>query len=47
MGWIGLDWIRLDWFHIEYGFDLKKAILASDAFFPFSDSIESANEYGI
>ena len=31
----------------DNGFDLKNAILASDAFFPFSDSLELANEYGI
>tara|TARA_Y100001970_G_scaffold97117_1_gene122250 strand:- start:3509 stop:5029 length:1521 start_codon:yes stop_codon:yes gene_type:complete len=32
---------------IENGFDLKKSILASDAFFPFSDSIELASKHGI
>ena len=32
---------------IENGFDLKNAVLASDAFFPFSDSIELASKYGI
>ena len=32
---------------IENGFDLKNAVLASDAFFPFSDSIELASEHGI
>ena len=31
----------------ENGFDFSNAILASDAFFPFSDSIEAANENGI
>ena len=31
----------------ENGFDFSNAILASDAFFPFSDSIEVANENGI
>ena len=31
----------------DNGFDLKNAILASDAFFPFSDSLELANKYGI
>ena len=31
----------------DNGFDLKNAILASDAFFPFSDILELANEYGI
>ena len=32
---------------IENGFDLKNAVLASDAFFPFSDSIELASKHGI
>jgi phosphoribosylaminoimidazolecarboxamide formyltransferase/IMP cyclohydrolase len=32
---------------IENGFNLKKSILASDAFFPFSDSIELASKHGI
>tara|TARA_Y100001936_G_scaffold56440_1_gene55338 strand:- start:10159 stop:11679 length:1521 start_codon:yes stop_codon:yes gene_type:complete len=32
---------------IENGFNLNGAILASDAFFPFPDSIQLANEYGI
>ncbi len=32
---------------IENGFNLKKSILASDAFFPFSDSIELASNHGI
>ena len=32
---------------IENGFDLKSAVLASDAFFPFSDSIELASKHGI
>jgi len=32
---------------IENGFNLKNAVLASDAFFPFSDSIELASKHGI
>jgi len=32
---------------VENGFDLKNSILASDAFFPFSDSIQLASEHGI
>ncbi len=31
----------------EFGFDLKNAYLASDAFFPFADSIKLASKYGI
>lgn len=31
----------------EFGFDLKGAVLASDAFFPFSDSVELAHKEGI
>jgi phosphoribosylaminoimidazolecarboxamide formyltransferase/IMP cyclohydrolase len=30
-----------------YGFDLKGAVLASDAFFPFADSVELAQQEGI
>ncbi|MCD4789956.1 MAG: bifunctional phosphoribosylaminoimidazolecarboxamide formyltransferase/IMP cyclohydrolase [Bacteroidales bacterium] len=31
----------------EFGFNLKGAVLASDAFFPFSDSVEIAHNAGI
>ncbi len=31
----------------EFGVDLQGAVLASDAFFPFADSLESAHEEGI
>lgn len=31
----------------EFGFDLKNAVMASDAFFPFADSVEIANNAGI
>lgn len=31
----------------EFGFDLKGAVMASDAFFPFSDSVEIAHRAGI
>ncbi len=30
-----------------FGFDLKEAVMASDAFFPFSDCVDIANEAGI
>ena len=31
----------------SFGFDLTKAVMASDAFFPFSDCVEIANKEGI
>ena len=31
----------------SFGFDLKGAVMASDAFFPFADSVQIANEAGI
>jgi phosphoribosylaminoimidazolecarboxamide formyltransferase/IMP cyclohydrolase len=31
----------------SFGFDLKGAVMASDAFFPFADSVEIAHEAGI
>jgi phosphoribosylaminoimidazolecarboxamide formyltransferase/IMP cyclohydrolase len=31
----------------HFGFDLNEAVLASDAFFPFADSVEAANKEGI
>ena len=31
----------------EFGFDLNSAVMASDAFFPFSDSVEIARKEGI
>ena len=31
----------------EFGFDLKGAVMASDAFFPFPDCVEIAHEAGI
>ncbi|MCB2221341.1 MAG: bifunctional phosphoribosylaminoimidazolecarboxamide formyltransferase/IMP cyclohydrolase [Bacteroidetes bacterium] len=31
----------------EFGFDLNGAVMASDAFFPFADSVEIANQAGI
>nr|WP_319400812.1 bifunctional phosphoribosylaminoimidazolecarboxamide formyltransferase/IMP cyclohydrolase [uncultured Carboxylicivirga sp.] len=34
-------------FNLKEGIDIKEAVLISDAFFPFRDSIEAANEYGV
>ncbi len=31
----------------SFGFDLNKAVMASDAFFPFPDCVEIANEVGV
>jgi phosphoribosylaminoimidazolecarboxamide formyltransferase/IMP cyclohydrolase len=31
----------------QFGFDLNGAVMASDAFFPFADSVEIAREAGI
>ena len=31
----------------EFGFDLKGAVMASDAFFPFADSVEIAQQAGV
>jgi len=32
---------------LEFGFDLQGAVMASDAFFPFADSVEIAHDAGI
>ena len=32
---------------LEFGFDLKGAVMASDAFFPFPDCVEIAHKAGI
>jgi phosphoribosylaminoimidazolecarboxamide formyltransferase/IMP cyclohydrolase len=32
---------------VEFGFDLEGAVMASDAFFPFADSVEIASKAGI
>ncbi|RIH66281.1 bifunctional phosphoribosylaminoimidazolecarboxamide formyltransferase/IMP cyclohydrolase PurH [Mariniphaga sediminis] len=34
-------------FDMKEGVELKNSVLISDAFFPFRDSIEAANEYGV
>ena len=31
----------------SFGFDVSESVMASDAFFPFKDSVEIANEFGI
>ncbi len=32
---------------LSFGFDLRGAVMASDAFFPFGDCVEIANQAGI
>ncbi len=34
-------------FNLKEGIDIADSVLISDAFFPFRDSIEAANEYGV
>ncbi len=34
-------------FNLKEGLDISESVVISDAFFPFRDSIEAANEYGI
>ncbi|MBN2166495.1 MAG: bifunctional phosphoribosylaminoimidazolecarboxamide formyltransferase/IMP cyclohydrolase [Marinilabiliaceae bacterium] len=34
-------------FQLKEGIDIAESVLISDAFFPFRDSIEAANEYGV
>ena len=42
-----LRWLTIPRFEQKEGLNIEQAVLISDAFFPFSDSIEVANEYGI
>src|SRR5690606_14543392 len=34
-------------FKLKKGIQIEEAVLISDAFFPFRDSIEAANEFGV
>jgi len=34
-------------FNTKKGLEIENSVLISDAFFPFRDSIEAANEYGV
>ena len=34
-------------FNLKEGIEMKEAVLISDAFFPFRDSIDTANEFGV
>ncbi|MFC2137086.1 bifunctional phosphoribosylaminoimidazolecarboxamide formyltransferase/IMP cyclohydrolase [Bacteroidota bacterium] len=42
-----LRWLTIPRFEQKEGLKIEEAVLISDAFFPFRDSIEIANEYGI
>ncbi|WP_319479269.1 bifunctional phosphoribosylaminoimidazolecarboxamide formyltransferase/IMP cyclohydrolase [uncultured Draconibacterium sp.] len=42
-----LRYLTMPRFDLKGGLDIEKSVLISDAFFPFRDSIEAANEYGV
>lgn len=42
-----LRWLTIPRFEQKKGVKIEDAVLISDAFFPFRDSVEVANEYGI
>lgn len=42
-----LRWLTIPRFEQKERLEIKEAVLISDAFFPFRDSVEVANEYGI
>jgi phosphoribosylaminoimidazolecarboxamide formyltransferase/IMP cyclohydrolase len=42
-----LRYLTMPRFKMKEGLDIENSVLISDAFFPFRDSIEAANEYGI
>lgn len=42
-----LRWLTIPRFEQKEGLKIEESILISDAFFPFRDSVEVANEYGI
>ncbi len=42
-----LQYLTMPRFKIKEGLDIENSVLISDAFFPFRDSIEAANEYGV
>jgi len=41
-----LRYLTMPRFNLKEGVDIENSVLISDAFFPFRDSIEAANEYG-
>ncbi len=42
-----LRWLTIPRFEQKNNLNIQEAVLISDAFFPFKDSVEVANEYGI
>lgn len=42
-----LRYLTMPRFKMKEGLDIENSVLISDAFFPFRDSIEAANEYGV
>ncbi len=42
-----LRYLTMPRFELKGNLDIKNSVLISDAFFPFRDSIEAANEYGV
>ncbi|NQU53167.1 MAG: bifunctional phosphoribosylaminoimidazolecarboxamide formyltransferase/IMP cyclohydrolase [Bacteroidetes bacterium] len=42
-----LRYLTMPRFKMKEGVDIENSVLISDAFFPFRDSIEAANEYGV
>ena len=42
-----LRWLTIPRFLQKEGLKIEESVLISDAFFPYSDSIEAANEYGV
>jgi phosphoribosylaminoimidazolecarboxamide formyltransferase/IMP cyclohydrolase len=42
-----LRWLTVPRFAQKEGLDIQEAVLISDAFFPFRDSVEAANNFGI
>ena len=42
-----LRYLTMPRFELKGGLDITNSVLISDAFFPFRDSIEAANEYGV
>jgi phosphoribosylaminoimidazolecarboxamide formyltransferase / IMP cyclohydrolase len=42
-----LRWLTIPRFRQKEGLDIQESVLISDAFFPFRDSVEAANDFGV
>ena len=42
-----LRWLTIPRFNAKEGVNIQESVLISDAFFPFRDSVEVANEYAV